>query len=207
MHIQPLFAEHDAAELRRLIRAYPLATLTVCGATGLESNLLPLELQASGDTWRLAGHVARSHAMRTSAEDGTAAVAVFQSPNAYISPSWYVNGQRSRRNAPSWNYIAVQARGRLRFIDDPAWLHAHLAAMTDQQEAGREAPWSIDDADPAFIEESARRLIGFTIEIDDLVCKRFMSQQRTEADRRSLIEHLAREESPGARAVASLIRP
>lgn len=50
-------------------------------------------------------------------------------------------------------------------------------------------------------------VIGFEIDILALSGKRFLSQQRTEADRRSLVEHLGREESLSARALAALIQP
>jgi len=56
------------------------------------------------------------------------------------------------------------------------------------------------------LDGAAQRLGGFEIEIRTLAGKRFLSQQRTEADRRSLIEHLGREASPSARALAALIR-
>ncbi|WP_240531416.1 hypothetical protein [Variovorax boronicumulans] len=52
-----------------------------------------------------------------------------------------------------------------------------------------------------------KRLVGFEIDILALSGKRFLSQQRTEADRRSLVEHLSREESLPARALAALIQP
>lgn len=204
MHIQPLFAETDIGALHRLIDAYPLATLTTHTSQGLEAHLLPLELVATG---ALRGHVARQHALCTDAVDGSEVLAVFQGPNAYISPRWYVNGQRSGRLAPSWNYVAVQARGRLRFIDDGAWLRTHLGALMARQESHRAQPWSLEDTAADFVTEAAQRLIGFEIEILDLSGKRFLSQQRTEADRRSLVHHLEREASGMARDLAALIVP
>lgn len=124
---------------------------------------------------------------------------VFQSPNAYISPRWYVNGQRSGRLAPSWNYMAVEARGRMRLVDDGAWLRHHLVTLTLAQETHRAAPWSLADASPEFVDEAAARLIGLEIDVEQLAGKRFLSQQRTEADRRCLVEHLAEECAGSAR--------
>ncbi|MGJ7567491.1 FMN-binding negative transcriptional regulator [Variovorax sp. GB1R11] len=140
----------------------------------------------------------------------TAATVVFQGPNAYVSPRWYVNGQRSGRLAPSWNYVAVQAQGTLRFIDDPSWVLSHLASLTASQEETREVrgdAWSLGDASPEFVDNAVQRLGGFEIEIHALTGKRFLSQQRTEADRRSVIAHLQREASPLAHALAALIQP
>ena len=200
MHIQPLFAIEARDELHQLMRAYPLATLFTVARSTVDANLLPLEVIDRGTHGTLAGHVARSHSLWTSeARNGCDVTVVFQSPNAFISPRWYVNGQRSGRLAPSWNYIAVQATGRLRFIEDGAWLQS--------QEGSRDEPWSLADASPEFVDDALQRLVGFEIDILALTGKRFLSQQRTEADRRSLVEHLRQEESPSARALAALIQP
>ncbi|MGO4390237.1 FMN-binding negative transcriptional regulator [Variovorax sp. M-6] len=208
MHTQPLFAMTERQALHQVMRSYPLATLITAATGTVEVNLLPLELSDHGPHGRLSGHVARTHSLWTTAcSPGFEATVVFQSPNAYISPRWYVNGQRSGRNAPSWNYVAVQARGSLRFIEEAGWMAAHLASLTATQEAARAEPWSVDDAAPGFLTETARRLVGFEIEIRELAGKRFLSQQRTEADRQSLVHHLSLEASPAARAVATLIRP
>jgi transcriptional regulator len=208
MHTQPLFAVEARDELLALMRAYPLATLFTVAGGQAQANLLPLEVCDLGPHGTLRGHVARSHSLWTGRlpDAGTATV-VFQGPNAYISPRWYVNGQRSARLAPSWNYVAVQAQGRLRFVDDPAWVVSHLAALTASQEQGREAAWSLGDASGEFVADAAQRLGGFEIEIEALTGKRFLSQQRTEADRRSVIAHLQREASPSAHALAGLIKP
>ncbi|WP_099790765.1 FMN-binding negative transcriptional regulator [Variovorax sp. 54] len=208
MHIQPLFAIEARDELHRLVRAYPLASLFKIAGGSIDANLLPLEVIDRGTHGALAGHVARSHSLWTSeARNGCDVTVVFQSPNAFISPRWYVNGQRSGRLAPSWNYIAVQATGRLRFIEDLAWLRSHLEALTRAQEAMSDEPWSLADASPEFVDDALRRLVGFEIDILALTGKRFLSPQRTEADRLSLVENLGREASPSARALAALIQP
>lgn len=210
MHALPLFAENDPATLHSLMAAYPLATLVTTNAAGAtDVHLLPLELCTPGGGVApcLRGHVVRSHPMRQDVCGGGGVLALFQGPNAYISPRWYVNGQRSARLAPSWNYVAVQARGRLRWEDDPAWVLAHLAALTAAQEAGRARPWSLEIAAPDYVESAARHLVGFEIEITALDGKRFLSQQRTEADRRNLVAHLECEPSGMARDVARLIVP
>lgn len=210
MHIQPLFAEEDPQALHQLMEAYPLATLVTPSAPGgPQAHLLPLELQVPGTgPTCLRGHVAGSHALRRDGTPGCEVLVVFQGPNAYISPRWYVNGQRSARLAPSWNYVAVQARGRLRWVaDDPEWVLTHLAALTAVQEQHRAQPWSLEMAAPDYVESAARHLVGFEIEITALEGKRFLSQQRTEADRLSLIAHLEREPSGMAHDVARLMVP
>ena len=207
MYIQPLFAISEISELQQVMHDYPLATLIAEGAGEVEINLLPLLLMKAGSLGRLKGHVSKSHHLFSKGHSIKTVTAIFQSPNAYISPRWYINGQRSGRNAPSWNYMAVQAQGRIRFIDDALWMRDHLDALTHSQEALREEAWSPTQADPEFLGAVAARLIGFEVDIENLSGKRFLSQQRTAADRDSLIQHLAQDRGPGAAAVSRLIKP
>lgn len=207
MHIPPIFAENRPKDLYRIVRAYPLASIVMSAKHGLEVNLLPLELHESTSGVYLRGHVAKNHPIAFECASESAVLVVFQGPNAYISPRWYVNGQRSGRVAPSWNYIAVQARGTLRLIDDQDWLLTHLASLTETQELGRIAPWSMTEAAPLFIQEVSERLIGFEITVTELVGRSMLSQQRTVADRLSLISHLALEPSSSARELGTLIVP
>ncbi|RYF79609.1 MAG: FMN-binding negative transcriptional regulator [Comamonadaceae bacterium] len=207
MHIQPLFAMPDRTACRELMRRHPLATLFVPDVQGGQAHLLPLELIGEGPLGVLRGHVSRRHSLCDAPVDGADVLLVFQGPNAYISPRWYVNGQRSGQVAPSWNFVAVQARGRLRWVDDRAWLRAHLGALTYAQESPRDQPWGLADAAPEFVDSMAEHLIGFEIALSDLQGKRFLSQQRTPADRQSLVAHLQAEDSGMARDVAGLIVP
>lgn len=207
MYTQPLFQPEDSGECHRLMRAYRLATVVATTEQGLEANLLPLEWVAHGVCGQLKGHVAREHTLHRSLRDGGQVLVVFQSPNAYISPRWYVSGQRSGHLAPSWNYAAVQARGAIRFTDDSQWMHAHLQALTRSQEERRTLPWSLQDASPSFVEDAARRLVGFEIDIEHLSGKRFLSQQRTPEDRHSLVKHLLLEPAGAARDVGAMIVP
>ncbi len=205
MHVQPIFAENDTHALHQLMRAYPLATVVTTTSRGLEVNLLPLEVSLVGEQGRLSGHASRDHALFKHTADGSEATVLFQGPNAYISPRWYVNGQRSGRNAPSWNYVAVQARGYIRFIDDSAWLAKHLAALTLSQESDRDPAWTMQDASAEFIHDVSQGLLGFEMDITALIGKKFLSQQRTPADRENLARYLKLEPRGAAHDLAALI--
>ena len=207
MYVQPLFSMSEVDEMHQVMRDYPLATLLMCEAGAIEANLLPLLLMEGGRYGRLAGHVSKAHDLASARGGIDTVTAVFQTPSAYISPKWYINGQRSGRNAPSWNYVAVQAQGAIRFIEDASWMREHLGALTEAQEAGRPEPWSHDQMNPDFLGTVAERLLGFEIDISDLRGKKFLSQQRTTEDRHSLARYLTQDPQAGAAAIARLITP
>ncbi|KWT64803.1 FMN-binding negative transcriptional regulator [Comamonas testosteroni] len=99
MYIQPLFSISEVSELHQVMNSYPLATLIAEGAGEVEINLLPLLLVKAGSLGRLTGHVSKSHNLYSKGRSIKTVTAIFQSPNVYISPRWYVNGQQSGRNA------------------------------------------------------------------------------------------------------------
>ena len=70
----------------------------------------------------LRAHVARANPVWSTARDDVDALVVFQGPHGYISPAWYPSKVAHGKVVPTWNYVMVQARGRLRAIEDRTWL-------------------------------------------------------------------------------------
>jgi transcriptional regulator len=201
MYIQDRFREQELPALHDFMRAHALATLVVT-TPRLEAFLMPIEIVSDDDQGLLRGHVVRTNHLWTPATSSTEALVVFQGPNSYISPRWYVNGQRSGRVAPSWNYTTVHASGPIRFIDDAQWVHAHLTSLTNAQESQRENPWHLADAPAEFIDGLLQRLVGIEIKIARLEGKHFLSQQRTPEDRESIVRHLLEEPRASAQDLA-----
>ncbi|MCW7540398.1 FMN-binding negative transcriptional regulator [Aquabacterium sp. A7-Y] len=207
MHIRDLFAQQDQDTLRGFLQAWPLAALITAQGSHPEVHLFPLDLVpgAEGEPDRLRGHCPVGHPFLECARLAPEVVALFQGPNAYISPRWYVNGQRSRSVAPGWNYVAAEARGPVHIVDDASFLRRHLEALVKQQESSRVHPWSLEEADPHFISASIERLVGFEIEVRSLKGNWFLSQQRTAADRVSVAKHLSMEVNPLARELSAWV--
>jgi transcriptional regulator len=201
MYIQDKFREERVETLHAFMRAHALATIIV-SAPRLEAFLMPIEIVNDGAKGLLRGHAVRTNSLWTNSAVNTNALAVFQGANAYISPRWYVNGQRSGRVAPSWNFSTVHASGPLRFIDDPQWVYQHLASLAEAHESHRNQPWRLADAPAEFVESLIERLVGIEIEITQLEGKFFLSQQRTAEDRDSIVDHLRTEPIASALDVA-----
>lgn len=173
----------------------------------IDADILPLDLVRDKALYgRLRGHVSRSNPLWEKAKSGIEALVVFQGPNAYISPRWYVNGTKSGRNAPSWNYVTVHAYGSLQIIEDPDWMQAHLQALTIRHEKERENPWTLESASPDFVTQMIKGVVGFEIPITRIVGKWFLSQHRTQADKDNLALALSKESAFGSKEIANLIR-
>ena len=179
------FVEPDAGTLLALMQAHPLATL-VRGGAELAADILPLEVERVGDTWRVTGHVARGNPLWRDA-DGESVLLLFQGPQAYVSPNWYPSKFQHGKAVPTWNYTMVQVHGTLRAIQDPEWLRAFVTRLTERNETGRPVPWHVSDAPPDYIDAMLKAIVGIEIEVTRVEGKFKLSQNRDAADRTGVV--------------------
>jgi transcriptional regulator len=189
---RPTYFREDRLDiLHGLIRSHPFAQLVTAGGPGLQANPLPMLIDQEGSpNGTLRGHLARGNDQVAALKAGTGALAIFQGPQAYISPSWYPSKAEHGRVVPTWNYISVHAWGTPRVIVDPAWLRRLVGDLTEAQERGRPNPWSVADAPQDFIAGQLKAIVGIEISIDRIEGKWKVSQNRPEADRRGVVEGL-----------------
>jgi transcriptional regulator len=204
MYQPPHFTETDLAVLHALMREAPLATLVRGGgAEPLQADLVPMQVVIRpGGAWHLACHVARANPLWREA-DGHEVLVVFQGTQAYVSPGFYASKAEHGKVVPTWNYATVQVRGRLAAKDDAAWLHGFLGGLTHAHEAGRPAPWAIDDAPPDYLAATMRAIVGIEIEVLAIEGKFKLSQNRPAADRAGVAAGLQEDASTGRQPQAA----
>ena len=191
MYLPAHFEEIRTDVLHTAMQQHPLATLVTQDAAGsLQADAIPLIVEprplALGT---LRGHVARANPLWRETRGDV--LVVFQGAQSYVSPGWYPTKAEHGKVVPTWNYIVVQARGRLRAIEDAAWLHALVSRLTDRFEATRPKPWGVGDAPPDYIATMLGAIVGVEIEIDALIGKWKVSQNRNAADRAGVAAGLA----------------
>lgn len=86
----------------------------------------------------------------------------------------------------TWSDIVVQARGRLRAVEDADWLRAPVMRMAEPHEAQRAQPRGIADAPPDYNATLLRHIVGIEITITDLVAKWKVSRNRGAAARQGV---------------------
>ena len=192
MYTPAQFKVEDAAEVHGLMRAHPFAILVTQGADGVTATHLPIVLKAdeANPLGRIKCHVARPNPQWKSFAADVDALMIFQGPEAYIRPGWYPSKAEHGKAVPTWNYVAVHAYGRLRVMNDKAWLLAHVGELSDQQEAPYEQRWSMADAPASYLDVMTRGIVGLTLDITRLEGKVKMSQNRDMADRTGVVQGL-----------------
>ncbi|MDE2580098.1 MAG: FMN-binding negative transcriptional regulator [Rhodospirillales bacterium] len=203
MYVPAPFREDRIEVLHGAIRAAGLATLVTLTHDGLVASHIPMLLDPEPAPYGvLVGHLARPNPQARGVAPGVAALAIFQGPDAYVTPSWYETKRRTGAVVPTWNYVAVHAYGELSFFDDPARLRDVVTRLTDRAEASRAAPWAVADAPEAFIAGMLKGIVGVSLPIARLEGKWKMSQNRPPEDRAGVVAGLT---EAGRADVAALV--
>jgi transcriptional regulator len=201
MYNPPLFKEDRIEVLHEAIRRAGLVTLVTQTADGLIASHAPMLLDLEPAPYgTLIGHLARPNPQaRGAIGEG---LAIFQGPDAYITPSWYATKRQNGKVVPTWNYVAIHAYGAVEFFNDLERLRDVVTRLTERQEAGRAQPWAVTDAPADFIDGMLKGIVGFAMPIARLEGKWKMSQNRPAEDRAGVISGLEAEQRP---EVADLI--
>jgi len=185
MLVPSQFREENQEKLQQYIKEYSFGVLVVADSQGIDANHVPFHFSASEvhPLGTLRCHVARVNPVWQRIENGALVLAIFQGPDAYVSPSWYKTKAETGRVVPTWNYLAVHAQGQGFIFQDHAWLKDHLHQLTDLHESGRETPWSVDDAPSEFTSRLVQAIVGIEIRIESLTGQVKASQNHPERNR------------------------
>ncbi len=203
MYLPAHFEETRPERLRALLRENPLATWVVQADGGLQVNHIPFMLDADrGPHGTLVGHVARANPVWRSLGPS---VAVFQGPQAYISPSWYPSKREHGKVVPTWNYAVVHAHGTPRAIEAPDEVLAIVTRLTQTHEAGSAVPWAVSDAPADYIEQMLKAIVGVEIAVERWVGKWKASQNRGVPDRLGTVAGLRQRGGEQGLGMAALV--
>ncbi len=181
----PLFEQFGPADVRALVEAYPLAW--VCGGptAAMEASLLPLigVFDDAGQLVELIGHLMRSNPLHAALVDDPQATMLFTGPHAYISPEHV--GRRDW--APTWNYAQLTIGAEVAF--DSALTEYSLKLLIDAMEAGRPAPWGVEELGPRY-HAMLDRIIGFRARVTRVSGKFKLGQDEDSATLGAILDAL-----------------
>jgi len=179
MHPNRAFAWQDRAAMLAFIGEIAFATIAAEGPMVVHAPVLV----AGPD--RLRFHVSRGNRAKL---EGRRAIVSVLGPDAYISPDWYgVDDQ-----VPTWNYLAVEAEGPLRQLDE-----AELTELLDGLSAAHEArlapkpAWTRAKMTPGRFESMLKAIVGYELAIEELRGTRKFGQNKDAAQRRAAAAGLA----------------
>jgi transcriptional regulator len=197
------FQQQDLVALRELIRAYGFATLISHREGEFMVSHIPILLDdQSAPHGKLIGHLARANPHWQILAKGGQALAIFQGPHSYVSPSWY---EHPNRMVPTWNYVVAHVHGTPRIVDDRQQLKQMQRALVHQYESGFDKPWTMDLPDD-FLDAQLNAIVGFEIDIERIEGKFKLSQNRTLVDQQRVIAALEKQPDPMSQQMAKFMQ-
>ena len=188
------------------MREIAFGTLVTVRDGRAELTRLPMTTVAHDDVLPVVvGHVSRAND-QWKAAPGSEAVASFVGPSFYVSPNAYATKALTQKVVPTWNYIAVEARGPIEFFDDRERLLQLVTTLTNRHESTRTNPWSVDDAPASYVDAQLRGIVGFELRIDSIVGAWKLNLNKSEADRSGVASEMERSDDPAVRALAPAVR-
>ena len=181
MYVPEFFSPPDERALVDLVRSYPFGTIVT---SDLQASHIPFLPSEEKDGLVLHGHVAKANPHWQAFDGAVSALAMFQGPNGYISPSW---GDCSKL-VPTWNYVVVHVRGAPQLVEGRTDKVRLLHLMTEAHEAGQPAPWAIGDLETQKLEQLLDALVVFQMPVTSLEGKWKLSQNREAADKAAFVK-------------------
>jgi transcriptional regulator len=207
MYVPKAFEENRIPVLHGFMRAHPFVSLITSGSSGLFASHLPMVLEETDlGMGTLKGHVSRANPQWRAYSPKVQALVIFSGADHYITPSWYEEKRTSGKVVPTWNYAVVHASGFLKTIEDAGWLRTHLEGLVAIHEAPFAEPWKVSDAPEEYVASQVKGIVGLELRIERLEGKWKLNQNRSEADRRGVVEGLGDLDTPESAAMKEFVK-
>lgn len=185
MYKFPYFTEEDNDKVIAFMKENSFAVITGFGEQYPVASHIPVavEMNEEGRLF-LYGHLMKNTDHHKAFEKNENVLVVFNGPHTYVSASWYSNPQ----SASTWNYLAVHAKGKIKFTDEEGTYRA-IEAVTNKYE-GTESAAAFHKMPKEYITKMMKAIVGFSIEVESFENIFKLSQNQSAENRKSIIDHL-----------------
>lgn len=190
------FIEEDREKLLDFIQAHPFAMLIGVHQDMPEATQIPLQLKLAGNTIRLIGHVMKNTEHYRAFVANENVLVLFHGAHAYVSAAVYEQPE----SASTWNYQSVQAKGKIRLLDEQETRMA-IKSLTDQYETA-DSPAAFSRLSEQYIDQHLKAIVGVEITVEKLTGVFKLSQNHSQLNRQNIIEHLSQSKDVQAQQVA-----
>jgi transcriptional regulator len=193
MYSLPYFKEQEQETVLRFIKENPFAFLCGCDAANKPvATQVPVFIDEKEGKLFLSGHIMKNTDHHKAFLHNPNVLAVFSGAHTYVSASWYSD----KKQASTWNYISVHARGVLKFLDHQALLDV-LKRTTNHFENNPYSGSNFEDLPAEYVERLAKAIIAFEVEVQQVDNVFKLSQNRDEKSYHNIIGKLESQNADG----------
>lgn len=195
MYIPKIYKSEDETLMKEIIRENGFALL-ISGKEKLWATHSMFLINESKENFYLETHVSKGNFQSKILKDGDEVLCDFLGANSYISSSWY-----DHLNVSTWNYEAVQIRGKVKLMTDDELFH-HLEKLTFKYEQHQKCPVFADKIGEENIREEMKGAFGINIIPTEIHIVSKMSQNRDLHNMERIIANLQEKNAENEMKVA-----
>lgn len=193
MYNLPYFKENDNGVVMEFIRNHPFAFIAGVDADNKPvATQIPVFIDERDGKLFLSGHIMKGTDHYKAFLQNPDVLAVFTGPHSYVSASWYDDPKQ----ASTWNYMSVHAKGVLSFKEEEALLEI-LKRTTDHYENNPHSGSNFHDLSKEYVHKLINAIVVFEIEVTSLNNVFKLSQNRNEKSFDNITEQLQKQGGDG----------
>ncbi len=201
MYVPSHFKSNNEEFFHSIISTYPFATVIITQDN--IPNIVHMPLLYDIENKCLKGHIAKAnHINKIDFNIPYHCLAIFQGPDAYISPSWYQTKVDTGKVVPTWNYITIHIEGKINLINDKNWILQNVSLLSDKHEQSIGSKWRVNDAPKSYIDTLIRAVTGIEISIVSSKAQFKLSQNKNISDFNGVLNGLKSTGKEGDKQVA-----
>lgn len=200
MYDLPYFKAENEKEVIDFMHQHPFITLTGADANNQPvATHVPILFEEREGKLFLLGHIMKQTDHYKAFMLNQNVLAIFTGSHTYVSPSWY----KDQKQASTWNYLAVHAKGKLQFLNEEALLNI-LQRTTAHFEDNPLSPSYVEHLSNEYVNRLMKAIIAFEIEVTEISHVFKLSQNRDKESYKNIIRHL-QDRDPEAQQIAAMM--
>ncbi|WP_379968788.1 FMN-binding negative transcriptional regulator [Epilithonimonas sp. UC225_85] len=199
MFIPKIYKSEDQELMKKIISENAFALL-ISDKQRLSATHSMFLLNEKEDNFYVETHISKANFQAKVLKDGDEVLCDFLGAHSYISSSWY-----EKTNVSTWNYEAVQIRGKVKLMTDEE-LYQHLTKLTFKFEKIQKCPMFVETIGEEMVRKEMKGAFGINIYPTEIFIANKLSQNRNEFDFENIILNLGQSDSANEKKIAELMK-
>lgn len=187
MYNLPHFKEKDDEIIQEFIDQHPFALLTGCDLENKPiATQVPILQEEKKGRKILIGHIMRKTDHHKAFLQNDNVRVVFTGGHSYVSATWYKN----KRQASTWNYMSVHAKGTIQFLDKTALAEILQKTTLYFEDYNKDSPTIFDNLPSRYKQKAMKAIVAFEIEVAEIENVFKLSQNKDAETYQNIIREL-----------------
>lgn len=199
MYIPKIYRSEDQKLMKEIISENGFALL-ISDKEKLSATHSMFLLNETEEGFYLETHISKGNFQAKVLKDGDEVLCDFLGANSYISSSWY-----DHKNVSTWNYEAVQIRGKIRLMTDDE-LYEHLRKLTFKYEKAQKCPMLVENMGDDYVRKEMKGAFGISVFPTEIHIASKLSQNRDEVNAQRIISNLMESEDADSKKIAEKMK-